>query len=251
MSSGFAGKVAVVTGATSGIGQTTAALFAKNGAKVVVSGRSTEKGEAIVKTIKDAGGDAIFVGADVVKAGDVEKLMAKAVEKYGRIDYVVTSAGSMPAPGPMADESEQAFDTGIDVNLKGTWLAMKYAIPHLLKNGGAIVNVAATSGLKGIANWTTQCAAKHGVIGLTKAAALEYAKSGIRVNAVCPGLIRTPMLATLAGGAENIDGMAGWEPVGYVGKPEDVAEAILFMCADNGKFVTGHAMAVDGGMASA
>ena len=248
MSASFAGKVAVVTGGGSGIGRTTALLFAKNGAKVVVANRTAEPGEATVKLIRDAGGDATFISTDVTKSASVEALMAKTVERYGRLDCLFAGAGPIPAPGPTTEGTEEQWDLCIDVNLKGAWLCTKAVIPHMLKNGGgSIVTIAGITGLVGFSNWAVQCAAKHGVVGLTKAVALEYAKAGIRANVVCPGLIRTPMLETLAGGAGNVDSMAGLEPIGRIGRPEDIAEAVIFLCSEGEGFITGHALSVDGG----
>lgn len=249
MNASLQGKVAVVTGGGSGIGRATALAFARQGARVVVANRHAESGEATVAAIRGAGGDATFVKTDVVKSADVDALMHEAVKRFGRLDFLCNSAGSQPTPGPMLEETEEAWDENLDVNLKGTWLCMKYAIPHMLKTGGgSIVSVAAATGLIGFPNWTSQCASKHGVVGLTKSVALEFAKQNVRVNCVCPGLIRTPMLETLAGGAGNVDSMAGMEPVGRIGRPEEVADTIVFLCSDSVGFITGHALPVDGGM---
>jgi NAD(P)-dependent dehydrogenase (short-subunit alcohol dehydrogenase family) len=249
MTESFQGKVAVVTGGGSGIGRATALAFAKQGARIVVASRSAESGEATVKAIENAGGDGVFVRTDVAVSVDVAALVKEAVERYGRLDFLCTSAGTQPTPGPMLDETEEAWDTTLDVNLKGAWLCMKAAIPHMLKNGGgAIVHVAGATGLVGFPNWTSQCAAKHGVVGMTKAVALEFAKQNIRVNCVCPGLVRTPMLEALAGGAANVDSMGSMEPVGRLGRPEEVADTIVFLCSEGAGFITGHALPVDGGM---
>ena len=249
MSAFFQGKVAVVTGGGSGIGRATALAFARPGARVVVANRGSESGAATVKAITDAGGEALFVRTDVAKAADVEALMTAAVSRFGRIDCLCNSAGSQPAPGPMLQETEAAWDENLAVNLTGTWLCMKAAIPHMLKGGGgAIVSVAAATGLVGFPNWTSQCASKHGVVGLTKSVALEFGKQNIRVNCVCPGLIRTPMLESLAGGAANVDSMAGMEPIGRIGEAGEVADAVVFLCSDASGFITGHALPVDGGL---
>ncbi len=249
MTPNFHGKVAVVTGGGSGIGRAACLAFARCGAKVVVASRGHASGEATVRAIKDTGGDATFVSTDVSQATDVEALMKTTVERYGRLDFLFTSAGTQPTPGPTVDETEQAWNENIDVNLKGAWLCMKYALPAMQKSGGgAIVHCAAATGLVGFANWTSQCASKHGVVGMTKAVALEFAKEGIRANCVCPGLIRTPMLETLAGGADNVDSLAGMEPMGRIGTPDDVANAVIFLCSEHSAFITGQALPVDGGM---
>lgn len=249
MASMFVGKVAVVTGGGSGIGRATALAFAKNGAKVVIANRSRESGEKTVHMIRDEGGESTFVQTDVTKETDVKALMDTCVETYGRLDFLSNNAGAQPAPGPTTAESEAAWETNINVNLKGTWLCLKHAIPRMLETGGgAIVNTSAATGLVGFAQWTAQCASKHGVVGLTKAVALEYAKAGIRVNAVCPGMVRTPMLEALAGGSDKVDALGALEPVGHIGRPEDVASAVIWLCSDGAAFVTGHALAVDGGL---
>ena len=249
MNGSFEGKVAIITGGGSGIGRAVALALAEQGCKLVIANRNQKSGEATVQLVRDSSGDATFIKTDVTKSTEVESLMAQTVKQHGRLDFLFNGAGVQPAPGPTTDETEEAWNRSIDVDLKGTWLCTKFAIPHLLKSGGgSIVNTAGASGLVGFANWTSQCASKHGIVGLTKAVALEYAKEGIRVNAVCPGLIRTPMLEKLAGGAENVDGMAGVAPVGRIGNPDDIAQAVVWLCSDGSKLVTGHALSVDGGM---
>jgi NAD(P)-dependent dehydrogenase (short-subunit alcohol dehydrogenase family) len=237
------GKVALVTGAGSGIGRATALTFAREGAKVVVADIIAEGGEETVRMVKAAGGEALFVKTDVSKAAEVEALITKVVQTYGRLDCAFNNAGIEGVFVSTAECSEENWDRTLAINLKGVWLCMKYEIPQMLKQGGgAIVNTASVAGLVGFAGLPAYVASKHGVAGLTKTAALEYAKAGIRVNAVCPGGISTPMTERL------FKAVAALEPVGRMGKPEEIAEAVVWLCSDAASFVTGHAMAVDGGM---
>jgi len=249
MTKQFEGKVAVVTGSASGIGRASALAFASNGAKTVVADVSIEGGEETVRMIKATGGDAFFVRADVSKAAAVEMLIHKVVETYGRLDYAHNNAGIVGTVAPTADSTEEDWDRTIAVNLKGVWLCMKYEIPQMLKHGaGTIVNTASVAGLVGTMGAPAYCASKGGVVQLTRAAALEYAKAGIRVNAVCPGVIRTPMVEGLIGGqAEAEAGFIAAEPIGRLGKPEEIAEAVVWLCSDAASFVTGVPMPVDGG----
>jgi NAD(P)-dependent dehydrogenase (short-subunit alcohol dehydrogenase family) len=247
----FSGKVALVTGGASGIGRACAQLFAREGASVVVSDVALEGGEQTVGLIEEDGGQASFVEADVSKASQVEALVGRTVETYGRLDYAFNNAG---IEGPMAtntaDYTEEDWDRVIAVNLKGVWLCMKHEIPQMLSQGaGSIVNNSSVEGLVGLQGTSAYAASKHGVVGLTKTAALEYAQSGIRVNAVCPGLIRTPMVERYTGGDAETEAQwaAIFEPVGRMGSSEEVAEAVVWLCSEAASFVTGHAMAVDGG----
>ncbi len=245
-----AGKVALVTGAGSGIGRATALIFAREGAKVVVSDVTVDGGEETVRLVKQAGGEAIFVKADVAQASEVEALVSKAVQTYGRLDCAHNNAG-VPGPNKMiVDITEERWDQVIAVNLTGVWHCLKYEIAQMLKQGGgAIVNTSSDAGLVGVPRVGAYVASKHGVIGLMKTAALEYAKSGIRVNAVCPGPIDTPMLR--GPGGERVDRlvakMVTAQPGGRLGQPQEIAEAALWLCSDAASFVTGHAMSVDGG----
>jgi len=246
------GKIALVTGAGSGIGRATALVFAREGAKVVVADVVVDGGEETVRLIKTAGGEAIFVKADMAKAAEVEAMVQKAVATYGRLDCAHNNAGIEGATGKTADYREEDWDRVIRINLTGVWFCMKYEISQMLKQGGgAIVNTASDAGLLGVPQMPAYVASKHGVVGLTKTAALEYAKSGIRVNAVCPGVIKTPMVeritAQRAGRAER---MAAVEPVGRMGKPEEIAEAVVWLCSEAASFVTGLPMPVDGGIAA-
>jgi NAD(P)-dependent dehydrogenase (short-subunit alcohol dehydrogenase family) len=243
------GKVALVTGAGSGIGKASAVTIAKEGAKVVVSDVVTDSGEETVRIIEDAGGEAIFVNADVSVADEVEALVKVAVETYGRLDCAHNNAGIV---GPVANTHEypeEAWDDVIRVNLKGVWLCMKYEIAQMLRQGGgSIVSTSSAAGLVGHPWQTAYVASKHGVNGLTKVAALENAKLGIRVNAVCPGIVRTPRIERyIADKPGWIEGFIEQEPVGRLGESEEIAEAVVWLCSDATSFVTGHLMQVDGG----
>lgn len=244
------GKVALVTGGGSGIGQATALIFAREGAKVVVADITVEGGEETIRKIQTAGGQATFVKTDVSKATEVEALVNKTVETYGRLDCAFNNAGVEGGVKITTDCTEEDFDRTIAINLTGVWLCMKYEIQHMLsQGGGAIVNTSSAAGLVGFAGLPDYVASKHAVVGLTKTAALEYAKSGIRVNAVCPGVIETPMIARGAQMAPGFDEQAlAMEPIGRYGQPSEIGEAVVWLCSDAASFVTGIPMAVDGGV---
>ena len=244
------GKVALVTGAGSGIGRATALVFAREGAKVVVADIVVEGGQETVQQIEVAGGEAIFVKADVSQAADVEALVTQTVETYGRLDCAFNNAGIEGGMKLTIDCTKEEFDQTIAVNLTGVWLCMKYEIQQMLsQGGGAIVNTASAAGLVGFPSLPDYVASKHGVVGLTKTAALEYAKSGIRVNAVCPGVIQTPMVERGAQLSPGFDELAlSMEPVGRFGQPAEVGEAVVWLCSDAASFVTGIPMQVDGGL---
>jgi len=250
MASLVTGKVAIVTGGGSGIGRASALAFAREGAKVVVADVVVEGGEETVRLIQHNGGAAIFVKTNVSKAAEVEALVARAVLTYGRLDCAHNNAGIEGPGATTVDYAEESWERVLAINLTGVWLCMKYEIPQMLKQGsGAIVNTASTAGLVGYPRGSAYVASKHGVVGLTKTAALEYAKSGIRVNAVCPGAIDTPMMGRITDHRpQRAARMAAAEPVGRMGQPAEIAEAVVWLCSEAASFVTGHAMAVDGGM---
>lgn len=248
------GKVALVTGGSSGIGRASAIAFARNGAKAIVADIDVEGGRETEQIIKQAGGDAFFIKTDVSKSPEVAAMIDKTIGKYGRLDCAHNNAGIM-FRGP--DEQivkcpEEHWDSIISVNLKGVWLCMKYEIPQMIKQGsGAIVNTSSIAGLVALMDSGAYIASKHGVVGITRAAALEYAKAGIRVNAVCPGFISTPMIEQSTEGEAGHQALAAMleanMPLGRMGTPEEVAEAVVWLCSDSASFVTGHTLAVDGG----
>jgi len=244
----FEGQVAVVTGAAHGIGRATAQAFAAEGASVILADL-TENGSEVVAGIVAAGGTATFVPTDVSVAEDVQRLIAVAEATYGRLDYLFNNAGIEGAQAPTADASLENWHRVISVNLSGVFFGMKYAIPAMLRaGGGAIVNNASVAGLVGFAGIPAYAASKGGVVQLTRTAALEYATQGIRVNCVCPGVIDTPMIDRFTGGvAEARDAMAAMEPLGRMGRPEEIADAVLYLCSESSSFITGAVIPVDGG----
>jgi NAD(P)-dependent dehydrogenase (short-subunit alcohol dehydrogenase family) len=245
------GKVALVTGGASGIGRATALTFAREGAKLIIADMNEEGGQQTVHMITESGGEATFVQVDVAQATEVEAMMSKAVETYGRLDCAHNNAGiAGRIRAPLHECPEDVWDHVLNINLKGVWLCMKYEIMQMLQQGrGTIVNTASIMGLVG--SWSGTAAynaSKHGVVGLTKTAALEYATSGIRVNAVCPGYIRTPLIEeALTTRPEMEAQIVSRHPGGRMGRPEEIAEAVVWLCSDAASFVTGHTMTVDGG----
>jgi len=246
----FEGRVALVTGGGSGIGRATSLAFANEGAKVVVDDINVQGGEETLRLIKSAGGDAIFVKADVSKAAEVEAMVHRAIEIYGRIDCAFNNAGVGEPLKRLSKTSEDNWDRLMATNLKGVYLCMKYEIPHMYKQGkGAIVNTASLAGLKGLSGQAAYAASKHGVVGLTKSAALEYAGASIRINAVCPGVIDTPLIAPNMRDRPQVQkAYVDMEPIGRLGKPEEIAAAVLWLCSDEASFVIGSCFSVDGGV---
>jgi NAD(P)-dependent dehydrogenase (short-subunit alcohol dehydrogenase family) len=246
----FEGKVALVTGGAGGIGRVTALAFAQAGAAVVVADRDAAAADLVAKEITSSGGRAAAVQVDVTRNEDVKRMVAFTAERFGRLDAAFNNAGIELEAQPTHECEEDTFDRVIGVNLKGVWLCMKHEITQMLaQGGGAIVNTASVAGLVGAPMMPAYCGSKHGVIGLTKAAAAEYGRHKIRVNAVCPGVINTPMMErAFAADPRRQPRMERLHLLKRVGQPEEIAEAVLFLCSDAASFVTGHPMAVDGGM---
>ncbi len=245
----FDGKVAIVTGGSYGIGRAAAVAFATRGAKVVIADWFEDKEQQTLKQISAAGGQAIFIACDVSKNLDVKSMVDKTIATYGRLDLAFNNAGIEGTTANTGDCTEENWDKTININLKGIWLCMKHELPHMLQQGkGAIVNCASVAGLIGFPGLPAYVVSKHGVVGLTKTAALENAKQNIRINAVCPGVIQTGMIDRITGKDKEVEKTyVSMEPVGRMGKPEEVAEAVMWLCSDAASFVTGHSMPVDGG----
>jgi NAD(P)-dependent dehydrogenase (short-subunit alcohol dehydrogenase family) len=246
----FKGKCAVVTGAAGGIGRGAALAFAARGAGVVVADIAVDAGRAVVAEIEAAGGEALFVRCDVARNDDVEAMVAAAVARFGGVHCAFNNAGIEEEHHRLAESDEAVYDRMMAINVKGVWLCLKHEIAQMLKQGGgAIVNTASVAGLVGAPKHAIYAASKHAVVGLTKSAAIEYGKKGIRVNSVCPGVIRTAMLE------RALEREAAWEetlvrmhPIGRLGEVDDVVNAVLWLCSDAAGFVTGHQLAVDGAM---
>jgi NAD(P)-dependent dehydrogenase (short-subunit alcohol dehydrogenase family) len=245
----FEGKVALITGGTSGIGRATAIAFAREGAKVVVTGRREKEGQEVVDEIKQADGEAIFIKTDVSKAADVKAMIEQTVAAFGRLDYAFNNAGVEQELKSLPHQTEEEFDFITNINIKGVWLSMQQEIPAMLENGGgAIVNMSSIGGLVAAPGMDIYVASKHAVIGLTKGAALAYAKKNIRVNVVSPGAIATEMFNRI----ETVNPAAGAaikaaHPMGRAGTPEEIANTVLWLCSDGASFITGQTIAIDGG----
>jgi NAD(P)-dependent dehydrogenase (short-subunit alcohol dehydrogenase family) len=244
------GKVAIITGAGSGIGQATSRIFAREGAKLVLADVAEEGGNRTLKIVQDLGVDAIFVKCDVSQWSDVEGVVNKTVQTYGRIDCAFNNAGIEGKGGNTHECTQENWDRVMAINLTGVWLCMKAEIAQMLKQGGnaAIVNTSSGAGLAGVRGMPAYVAAKHGVAGLTRAAALEYGRQNIRINAVCPGPIRTPMMERLLQNRPDAEQrFARSEPLKRLGEPEEIAEAVAWLCSDRASYVTGLPLPVDGG----
>lgn len=244
----FAGRVALITGGNAGIGRAAAIEFAKQGAKVVISGRREKEGHEVIAEIKALGGEAIFVKSDVSKESDVKAMIDQTLATFGRLDFAFNNAGIEQALTPLPDQTEEAYDQIMDINVKGVWLSLKYEIPAMLKTGGgAIVNNSSVAGLIGFAMAPVYVASKHAVTGLTRSVALEYAKQNVRVNAVAPAAIDTRMFRDFATAPEVRQILESALPMGRIGQPEEIASTVLWLCSDSASFVTGQTFPIDGG----
>lgn len=242
------GKVTLVIGGSTGIGRATAVAFAQAGAKVVVASRGKDRGRETEELVKQTGVDGLFIETDVSNDSSVRDLIDQTVEKFGRIDAAFNNAGIEGKVAPITETTEDDFDTIIGTNLKGVYLGLKYQILQMLKQGsGAIVNNSSIGGVVGFPNTAIYCASKHGVIGLTKTAALELAKSNIRVNAIAPGAVQTGLLNRMSGGEEAAQEVAQVLPIGRISRPEEIAGAVVWLCSDGASYITGHTLVIDGG----
>jgi NAD(P)-dependent dehydrogenase (short-subunit alcohol dehydrogenase family) len=244
-----AGKVAFVTGAGSGIGRATALAFAREGASVVAADISEQGSQETARMIEEADGRALAIGCDVTRSEDVKAALDKTVDAFGRLDVAFNNAGIEQATAATADITEEEWDRVLDTDLRGVFLCMKYEIPLMLEQGGgAIVNTSSGAGVKGFPGGAAYVAAKHGVVGLSKSAALDYSAFNIRINAICPGIIDTRMMDRVTGDTpEGRQQVISQEPIGRMGKPEEIAAAVLWLCSEAASFAVGHAMVVDGG----
>jgi NAD(P)-dependent dehydrogenase (short-subunit alcohol dehydrogenase family) len=245
-------KVAIITGGSSGIGRATAIALAKQGVKVAIAARRAKEGEETVRLVKEAGSDGIFVKTDVANENDVKSLVEMTVKQYNRLDYAFNNAGIEETVTPLVDQTSEVFDQIMNVNVKGVWLSMKYEIPEMIRTGGggAIVNMSSVAGVMGFPQMPVYIASKHAVLGLTKSAALEYSKSGIRINAIAPGVIETEMFERVAEDKQLGESLKSITPIGRIGDPEEIANAVVWLLSDKASFVLGHTLLVDGGIVS-
>jgi NAD(P)-dependent dehydrogenase (short-subunit alcohol dehydrogenase family) len=243
-------KVSIITGGSSGIGRATAVALAKEGVKVTVAARRAKEGEETVRLVKEAGSEGIFMKTDVANEDDVRSMVDKTVKTYGRLDYAFNNAGTEETMTSLVDQTSDVFDQIMNVNVKGVWLCMKYEIPQMIRTeGGAIVNMSSVAGVMGFPQLPIYVASKHAVLGLTKSAALEYAKSGIRINAIAPGGVETEM-PQRAFGYQFLETLKSMHPIGRIGDPKEIANAVVWLLSDKASFVLGHTLLVDGGIVS-
>jgi NAD(P)-dependent dehydrogenase (short-subunit alcohol dehydrogenase family) len=248
----FDQKVAIVRGGSSGIGRATAVALAKEGVKIIVADRRAKEGEETVQLVKEAGSHSIFVKTDVANEDDVKALVEKTVKIYGRLDYAFNNAGIAETLTSLVEEKSIDFDKIMNVNVKGVWLCMKYEIPQMIHRGaGAIVNMSSETGVIGSPQNPIYDASKHAVLGLTKSAAIGYAKSGIRINAIAPGGVETDMAQLAAkDNKQFMETLKSMHPIGRIADPEEIANAVVWLLSDKASFVVGHTLIVDGGLIS-
>ena len=243
-------QIAIITGGSFGIGRATTIALAKDGVKVTIAARRAIEGEETVQLVKEAGSEGIFVKTDVTREDDVKSLVEKTVKVYGRLDYAFNNAGIEEMMAPFVEQTSDAFDQIMNVNVKGEWLSMKYEIPEMIRSGGgrAIVNMSSVAGLMGFPQMPIYIASKHAVLGLTKSAALEYAKSGIRINAVAPGGVETDMAKrVIERNQQFLETLISMHPIGRIADPEEIANAVVWLFSDKASFVLGHTLLIDGG----
>ena len=244
-------KVAIVTGGSSGIGRATAIALAKQGVKISIAARRINEGEETVRLVEEAGSEGIFVKTDVANEDDIRSLVERSTKSYGRLDYAFNNAGIEEIMTPFTDQKSEIFDQIMNINVKGVWLSMKYEIPEMIKSGGrAIVNNSSVAGIMGFPQMPIYIASKHAVLGLTKSAALEFAKSGIRINAIAPGGVVTDMAERVFGDNQLLETLMSMHPIGRIADPEEIANAVVWLLSDKASFVLGHTLIVDGGAVS-